>query len=73
MNVLFVCIQNAGRSQMAEVLFAREADGPHGARSAGSRPAKRVHPEVASVMRERGIELGERVPHKLDESDAQWG
>jgi arsenate reductase len=72
MNVLFVCIQNAGRSQMAEALFGLAADGRHGARSAGSNPAEHVHPEVAQVMRERGVELADRVPHKLDQADAEW-
>jgi arsenate reductase len=71
-NVLFVCIQNAGRSQMAEALFALAADQRHSARSAGSSPAQHVHPEVAEVMRERGVELTGRVPHKLDRADAEW-
>ena len=52
MNVLFVCVQNAGRSQMAEALFARAAAGAHTARSAGSPPAAHVHPDVAEVLRE---------------------
>ena len=72
MNVLFVCIQNAGRSQMAESLFGLAAGCPHGARSAGSNPAEHVHSEVAQVMRERGVELADRVPHKLDQADAEW-
>ena len=72
MNVLFVCVQNAGRSQMAEALFSRAADGRHGARSAGTKPAGYVHPEVVAVMRERGIELSDRVPHELERSDAEW-
>jgi arsenate reductase len=71
-NVLFVCVQNAGRSQIAEALFARAADGRHSVRSAGSNPAVRVHPEVAEVMRELGVELGERIPHRLDHADAEW-
>ena len=66
MNVLFVCVQNAGRSQMAEALYAGEG------RSAGSSPADRVHPEVVEVMRERGIDLSERVPRALDRSDVEW-
>jgi arsenate reductase (thioredoxin) len=72
MNVLFVCIQNAGRSQMAEALFERAADARHEARSAGSRPAERVHPEVVEVMRERDIELADRTPRGLDRSDLEW-
>jgi arsenate reductase len=65
-NVLFVCVQNAGRSQMAETLY--EGNG----RSAGSSPADHVHPEVVEVMRERGIDLSERVPRALDRSDVEW-
>lgn len=72
MNVLFVCVQNAGRSQMAEALFASAAAGRHDARSVGSNPAERVHPEVAEVMRERGIEVGDRVPRRLSPADAEW-
>jgi arsenate reductase len=71
-NVLFVCVQNAGRSQMAEALFTRAAAGAHEARSAGSSPAERVHAEVAEVMRERGVELAERVPKRLERADAEW-
>ena len=68
MNVLFVCIQNAGRSQMAEALFRQAADGRHEARSAGSAPAERVHPEVVEVM----PELAGRVPRGLDRRDVEW-
>jgi arsenate reductase len=69
MNVLFVCVQNAGRSQIAEALYER-AGGT--ARSAGTAPAARVHPEVVEVMRELGIDLGDRKPHRLDDSDVEW-
>jgi len=55
--VLFVCVQNAGRSQMAAALFNVHAAGRAIAESAGTRPAKRVHPEVIAVMREVGIDL----------------
>ena len=72
MNVLFVCVQNAGRSQMAEALFLAAADGRHEARSAGSAPAEHVHLEVVEVMRELGVDLEERVPHKLEQADAEW-
>jgi arsenate reductase len=68
-RVLFVCLQNAGRSQMAEALFAR-AGGE--ARSAGTTPADRVHPEVVEVMRELGIDLADRKPHGLEDADAEW-
>jgi arsenate reductase (thioredoxin) len=71
-HVLFVCIQNAGRSQMAHGLFERAAGGRHEARSAGSRPAEHVHPEVVDVMRELGIDLAGRQPHKLDSEDMEW-
>jgi arsenate reductase (thioredoxin) len=65
MNVLFVCRQNAGRSQIAQALY--EARGGT-ARSAGTTPAARVHPEVAEVM----PGLAERVPKALERSDAEW-
>ena len=71
-RVLFVCIQNAGRSQMAEALFRRAAPGRHEARSAGSRPAAHVHPPVVAVMAEVGIDLAGREPHKLGAADLQW-
>jgi arsenate reductase len=71
-RVLFVCIQNAGRSQMAQALFDQAAHGRHEARSAGSRPAARVHPEVVQVMRELGTDLAANVPHKLDRADMEW-
>ena len=70
-NVLFVCIQNAGRSQIAHALFERDAGGDH-ARSAGSRPAAQVHPEVVEAMREVGIDLAGRTPHLLDRDDVEW-
>lgn len=71
-RVLFVCIQNAGRSQMARALFERAAGGLHQARCAGSRPAARVHPEVVAVMRELGVDVAEKVPHRLDDDDMRW-
>ncbi len=71
-RVLFVCIQNAGRSRMAEALFTRAAAGRHEARSAGSRPADRVHPEVVDVMRERGLDLAGRTPRRLGDADMEW-
>ena len=71
-NILFVCIQNAGRSQIAEALFRREAAGRHDARSAGSSPASHVHVHVAEAMRELGIEVADRRPRRLDRSDAEW-
>ena len=64
-NVLFVCRQNAGRSQIAQALY--EARGGR-ARSAGTAPADRVHPEVAAVM----PELADRTPKRLEQADAEW-
>ena len=72
MNVLFVCVQNAGRSQMAEALFRAAVERRHEARSAGSAPAERVHPEVVEVMRERGVDLSGRTPRGLDRADVEW-
>lgn len=71
-RVLFVCLHNAGRSQMSEALFSREAAGRHEARSAGTTPGERVHPEVVEAMRELGIDLSRRAPHKLSTEDAEW-
>ncbi len=71
-NVLFVCLHNAGRSQMSEALFTRAADGRHQARSAGTEPGSRVHREVVEVMDELGIDLEARKPHKLDHGDSVW-
>ncbi len=71
-NALFVCLHNAGRSQMSQALFERAAAGRHGARSAGTTPGDRVHPEVAAAMRELGIEIGERRPRLLTAADAEW-
>jgi arsenate reductase (thioredoxin) len=64
-TALFVCLHNAGRSQMSQALFERAAEGRHHALSAGTTPADRVHPEVVEVMRELGIELGDREPKLL--------
>ena len=71
-KVLFVCLHNAGRSQMSEALFARAAEGRHEARSAGTTPGDRVHPEVVEAMREEGIDLAGREPKRLERSDAEW-
>src|SRR5215207_6891603 len=64
-TALFVCLHNAGRSQMSQALFERAAEGRHRALSAGTTPADRVHPEVVEVMRELGIELADREPQLL--------
>jgi arsenate reductase (thioredoxin) len=64
---LFVCLHNAGRSQMSAALFEQASGGRHRALSAGSEadPAGRVHPQVVEVMRERGIDLSDRRPQRL--------
>jgi protein-tyrosine-phosphatase len=66
-TVLFVCLRNAGRSQMSAALFERAAQGRHRALSAGSEadPGGHVHPEVVEVMRELGIDLSDRRPLRL--------
>jgi arsenate reductase len=64
-SVLFVCLHNAGRSQMSEALFTRSADGAHQALSAGTTPAGRVYPEVIDVMRELDIDLSDHTPKLL--------
>src|SRR5579863_9412111 len=63
--VLFVCLHNAGRSQMSQALFERAAAGKHTALSAGTTPAKHVHPEVIQVMRELDIDLSDCRPQLL--------
>jgi arsenate reductase len=72
-TVLFVCLRNAGRSQMSAALFNRAAAARHRALSAGTLadPDGRVHPEVIAVMREIGIDLSDRRPQKLTDEIAQ--
>jgi arsenate reductase (thioredoxin) len=64
-RVLFVCVHNAGRSQMAAALFNRYAAGRATADSAGTRPSNHVHPEVVEVMHEIGIDLVDAKPRLL--------
>jgi arsenate reductase (thioredoxin) len=64
-HVLFVCLHNAGRSQMSRALFEHEAAGRHTASSAGTEPAERVHPEVVQVMAELDIDLEACRPRPL--------
>ncbi len=71
-KVLFVCKQNAGRSQMSEALFLRAAGGRHEAESAGTEPARQVHPEVVEVMRELGVDLAGRKPRRLSDELGRW-
>ncbi len=68
-RVLFVCVQNAGRSQMAQALYERRGGA---GRSAGSAPAERVHSEVVEAMREVGLEVGDRRPKGLAREDVEW-
>ena len=68
-HVLFVCIQNAGRSQMAQALY--EARGGAG-RSAGSKPANALHPVVVEALDEVGIDVSGRVPKGLAREDVEW-
>ena len=65
-TVLFACVHNAGRSQIAAALFNKYAD-PSKARaiSAGTQPAARVHPEVVAAMQQRGIDVSNATPQKL--------
>jgi arsenate reductase (thioredoxin) len=71
-TILFACVHNAGRSQMAAAWFNQLAD-PAKARaiSAGTFPGERVHPEVVEAMHETGIDLGGVVPQKLTEDLAR--
>jgi len=71
-KVLFVCLHNAGRSQMSQALFERAASGHHEARSAGTEPAQRLHPGVVTVMGEEGIDVSHRVPRLLTDDLARW-
>jgi arsenate reductase len=64
-SVLFVCLHNAGRSQMSQALFERAAGGEHHARSAGTDPADEIHPTVIEVMNELGIDLTGHQPQLL--------
>ncbi|MFL6279102.1 MAG: arsenate reductase ArsC [Vicinamibacterales bacterium] len=71
-RVLFACVQNAGRSQMAAAFFSSIADPDRAeAASAGTRPANRIHPEVVATMREVGIDLSEKRPQRLSEELAR--
>ena len=71
-RVLFVCLHNAGRSQMSKALFERAAGGRHVAESAGTEPAENVHPEVVEVMRELDVDLSRKTPQKLSDELAEW-
>lgn len=64
-TALFVCLHNAGRSQMSQALFERAAEGRHSGLSAGTTPGDRVHPAVVDAMNELGIDLSDRTPQLL--------
>lgn len=71
-RVIFACVHNAGRSQMAAAFFNASADPSQaGALSAGTEPAARVHPEVVDTMREVGFDLGEARPRRLTDDVAR--
>ena len=71
-TVIFACIHNAGRSQMAAAWFNALADATKArAISAGTEPGPRVHPEVREAMREVGIDLSDRKPQLLTEDLAR--
>jgi arsenate reductase (thioredoxin) len=68
-RVLFVCVQNAGRSQLAQALY--EARGGE-ARSAGTEPAEEIHEAVVEALEEVGIDVGGRRPKGLRQDDVEW-
>ncbi len=72
-TVLFVCLHNAGRSQMSAALFERAAHGRHHALSAGSEadPDGHIHPQVVEVMRELEIDISQRRPRRLSRGLAE--
>ena len=71
-RVLFVCVHNAGRSQMAEAFLRHLADGSVESRSAGTEPGQQVNPVAAQVMAERGINLASHEPKLLTQELAEW-
>jgi arsenate reductase (thioredoxin) len=75
-TVVFACVHNAGRSQMAAAFFNELVDPARAnAVSAGTEPGERVHPEVVEVMKERGIDLSTTRPQLLTDAlarDAEW-
>ena len=71
-RVLFVCLHNAGRSQMSRALFDLAAGGRHQADSAGTTPGEHVHPGVVTAMAELGVDVAGRVPQGLTDDLARW-
>jgi arsenate reductase len=68
-RVLFVCVQSAGRSQIAQALYEQRGGE---ARSAGSKPAEHVHPEVVEALREVGLDIEGRKPRGISRDDVEW-
>ncbi len=68
-RVLFVCVQNAGRSQLAQALYERRGGE---ARSAGSEPAEEVHEAVVEALEEIGVDVSGRKPRALTRDDVEW-
>lgn len=68
-RALFICIGNAGRSQMAQAFYERLGGE---ARSAGSRPEDELHPEVVEAMHELGLDLTGRTPRGIAQEDVEW-
>jgi len=71
-RVLFVCLHNAGRSQISKALFDRAAADRHQSDSAGTAPVEQVHAEVVEVLREVGIDVSAQTPQKLTNELAEW-
>jgi arsenate reductase (thioredoxin) len=69
MKTLFVCVENAGRSQIAQALYEQRGGE---ARSAGSRPAAEIHEAVVEALEEVGIDVSERKPKALVREDVEW-
>ena len=70
-EVLFVCVHNAGRSQMAAALLDHHAGGRVRVRSAGSAPADAINPAVVAAMEERGIDLSHAFPKPLTDASVR--
>jgi arsenate reductase (thioredoxin) len=70
-EVLFVCVHNAGRSQMAAALLDHHASGRVRVRSAGSTPASEVNPAVIAAMKELGLDLSKEFPKPLTDDAVQ--
>jgi arsenate reductase (thioredoxin) len=69
MKALFVCVENAGRSQIAQALYERRGGE---ARSAGSRPGPEIHEAVVEALEEIGIDVSDRTPKALEREDVEW-